>query len=138
MTPMQPTQFNWVLFWLGLAALLFVVVDLVRRGPRQHPLEPVWQVAGAVPERGPEAIVRYGCNGCHDIPSVRTARGRVGPQLGDIREQTYVAGVLPNTPENLVLWIRDPQGVNPRTAMPNLGVTEAEARDIAAYLYGAR
>jgi cytochrome c1 len=43
--------------------------------------------------------------------------------------------MLPNTPENLVRWLRDPQKLNPRTAMPDLGVTERDAQDIAAYLY---
>ena len=52
--------------------------------------------------------------------------------------RAYIAGQLPNDPENLVRWIQDPQGVEPGTAMPNLGVTAAVARDMAAYLYTLR
>ena len=46
--------------------------------------------------------------------------------------------MLRNSPANLVRWIRDPQGVVPGNAMPNMGVSDAEARDIAAYLYTLR
>lgn len=46
----------------------------------------------------------------------------------------YIAGKLSNTPENLVKWIMDPQDVDPGNAMPDLGVEEQRARDIAAYL----
>jgi cytochrome c1 len=42
---------------------------------------------------------------------------------------------LPNTPDNLVRWLRDPQAVSPQTIMPDLGLGEPQARDIAAYLY---
>jgi len=36
------------------------------------------------------------------------------------------------------LWIRHPRDVEPRTVMPDTGVTEADGRDIAAYLYTLR
>jgi len=42
---------------------------------------------------------------------------------------------LPNTEQNLVNWIRDPQQIEPGTAMPTLGVTEDDARAISAFLY---
>lgn len=87
--------------------------------------------------RGAEAIASYGCGACHVIPGVERARGRVGPPLTDFAERAYVAGRVVNTPENLVAWIRVPDSVEPGTAMPTLGVSEEEARDIAAYLYAA-
>ena len=49
-----------------------------------------------------------------------------------------IAGVLPNTPENLVHWLRSPQAVVPGNAMPDVGLSDAQARDIAAYLYAER
>lgn len=52
--------------------------------------------------------------------------------------RTYVAGRLPNTPANLIDWIRDPQAIDPATAMPTIGLDEQQARDIAAYLYTLR
>ena len=86
-------------------------------------------------KRGLELIQRYGCGGCHIIPSVPQARGQVGPPLTGIARRAYLGGVLPNTPDNMLLWIRAPQSFEPGSAMPNLGVSESEARDITAYLY---
>ena len=63
------------------------------------------------------------------------ADGLVGPPLDRIASRTYLAGRLPNTPQNLLRWIRDPQGISPGTAMPPMGVSEKDGRDIAAYLY---
>jgi cytochrome c1 len=45
-----------------------------------------------------------------------------------------LAGVLTNTPEHMIEWLRNPQWISPLSAMPDLGVTERDARDIAAYL----
>jgi cytochrome c1 len=47
----------------------------------------------------------------------------------------YIAGHLPNNGPNLIRWIRDPQQVDPGNAMPDLGVGDVDARDIAAYLF---
>ena len=75
---------------------------------------------------------------CHTIPAVTQARGQVGPPLAGIARRAYLGGILPNTPENMVLWLRHPQKVDPKSAMPDLGVSEPEARDMAAYLYTLR
>ena len=69
------------------------------------------------------------------IPGVPAAEGRVGPPLTDLADRTFIAGRLRNEPSALVRWIREPRAVDPNTAMPNLGVTDRDARDIAAYLY---
>jgi cytochrome c len=87
------------------------------------------------PERGRQALQAYGCGSCHVVPGVAGADGRVGPPLRRIGSRVYIAGVLPNTPENMVLWIQAPQAVDPRSAMPDLQVNEKDARDIAAYFY---
>jgi cytochrome c1 len=55
--------------------------------------------------------------------------------LVDIKRRVYVGGVVPNSPENLVRWIVAPQIFSPRSAMPATGISEAEARDVATYLY---
>lgn len=93
---------------------------------------------GGDPENGRLLLRQFGCGSCHEIPNVATARGKVGPPLAGIATRVYVAGVLPNTPENMAAFIRYPQKVSPRTAMPDLGVTEAHARDMVAYLYTLR
>jgi cytochrome c len=90
---------------------------------------------GADPARGPALIEAYGCGECHTIAAVRGANGMVGPPLTNVARRGFIAGSLPTTPENLVRWIRDPQGVEPGTAMPDLGIGPEDARDLAAYLY---
>ncbi len=86
-------------------------------------------------ERGAQLIRMYGCGSCHAIPGIGRAEGTVGPPLEDVRQRVYIAGVVPNTPDNLIHWIEHPRQIDPRTAMPEMGVTDADARDIAAYLY---
>ncbi|HKV12294.1 MAG TPA: c-type cytochrome [Thermoanaerobaculia bacterium] len=95
-------------------------------------------LTGGDPKQGPALIHKYGCGACHNIPGVDGARGMVGPPLDTIASRSYLAGQLPNTPENLMLWIRKPQDVEAGTAMPDMGVTEKDGRDIAAYLYTLR
>ena len=85
--------------------------------------------------RAPDLIRRYGCAGCHTIPGIPGGDGKVGGPLQDIRQRVYVGGVVTNSPDNLIRWIVSPQTFSPRTAMPATGITEAEARDVAAYLY---
>ena len=97
-----------------------------------------YQLANSDTERGRAAIRKYGCGSCHDIPGVSGAAGMVGPPLGRIAQRVYIAGVLPNEPDNMIKWIENPPGVDPKTAMPYMGVTPRDARDIAAYLYTLR
>jgi len=96
------------------------------------------RATGGDPVRGREDTVRYGCPSCHEIPDIPTARSRVGPSLRNIVAQQYLAGQLPNTPDNMARWIRSPQEFRPGSAMPNMGLNDSEARDITAYLYSQR
>jgi cytochrome c2 len=110
--------------------VLVAVFVAACRGPD----EPRRLVAEGDAERGRTLIQSYGCGSCHTIPGVLGARALVGPPLWAIADRGYIGGVLPNTPTDIVRWIRNPRAVNPRTVMPNMGVTESDARDIAAYL----
>jgi cytochrome c1 len=92
-------------------------------------------IAGGEPEQGHALIHAYGCGTCHTIENVRGARGKVGPRLEEYAQQHLLAGFLPNTPRNLIAWLMDPVALKPTTGMPAQGLTEAEARHIAAYLY---
>ena len=96
------------------------------------------QMTGGNVVRGKAAILKYGCGACHTVPGVQGANGLVGPSLAEIGSRMYLAGQLPNTPDNLMQWIREPQKVEIGTAMPNMNVTVGDARDIAAYLYTLR
>jgi len=104
-------------------------------GPGEEAMARGAALTGGDPHRGPAAIRRYGCGTCHTVAGVAGADGTVGPPLTGISGRMYIAGVLANEPGNLVRWIMDPPGIDSATAMPNVGVTDAEARDIAAYLY---
>lgn len=86
------------------------------------------------PQRGRALVSTYGCGSCHIVPGVRNADGLVGPPLIKFGKRSYIAGQLPNNAQNLQRWIRDPVGVEPGTAMPDLGVPPLDARDLAAYL----
>jgi cytochrome c2 len=96
---------------------------------------PQQRIAGADPEKGRADIQTFGCGSCHMIPGVRAADGLVGPPLIHWSRRTYIAGEVANTPDFLVRWIEVPQAIEPGTAMPNLGVPEGSAKDMAAYLY---
>lgn len=117
------------------------IAEWYRSGPGDG--RPDWdgaalQIYGGDPDRGARAMIGHGCGACHTIPGVTGARGSVGPHLEGFADRAYVAGVLPNEPGGLVRWLVDPVAHSPMTAMPDLGVTEAEARDMAAYLYTLR
>jgi cytochrome c2 len=123
--------------FFALFALVSVVIgfNFAAWGMHRYPTHPVWHLADANPERGRALIRGHGCGACHVVPGIPGAMGRVGPRLDRVKEQIYVAGVLPHNPENLTFWIANPKQADPLTAMPDLKVDEAEARDIAAYLY---
>ena len=85
-------------------------------------------------ERGKTAIHQYACVTCHAIPGIVGSNAPVGPPLAGIGTRAVIAGVLPNTGDAMIRWLRSPQSIRPQGAMPNLGVTEQDAADIAAYL----
>jgi len=84
--------------------------------------------------RGKLALTQYACSACHTIPGVVSSSPQVGPPLAGLARRTVIAGRLANTPDNLVRWLRHPKTIDPQTAMPDLEVSEADARDMAAYL----
>jgi cytochrome c len=87
------------------------------------------------PQRGMQVVDEKGCGACHRIPGLRAARGVVGPPLELFARRSFIGGRLPNTPQNLVRWLKDPRAIDPATAMPMLGLDDGEARDVAAFLY---
>ena len=121
----------------GSAAILLVAAALLAgcdREPFPRLGTPVPRAIGN-PQHGAELIENYGCGGCHTIRGLPGADGVVGPPLDGIADRVYVAGMLRNTPDNLEHWIRFPQSVVPGNVMPDMGINDADARDIAAYLY---
>jgi cytochrome c1 len=90
------------------------------------------------PAHGKVVMLRQACGSCHQIPGFLWADGVAGPPLAGIARRAVIAGVLPNTSDNMVRWLRFPQAVAPGNAMPDMGLSEADARDVAAYLEGLR
>ena len=92
------------------------------------------QHAASVQTSAPNLMIQYGCPTCHVIPHVPGAVGKVGPPLDELAQRSYLAGTLQNSPGNLVHWIQHPQQIHPGTAMPEMGVTSADAMRIATFL----
>jgi cytochrome c2 len=130
-----PRRLNIVMVAVGIILFVMTGGDLALRGLTRVPSSPSWAVPGGDTRRARIAIAKYGCGGCHAIPGIHEATGRVGPMLTDFKRQAFIAGKLPNVPHNLVHWIQNPQKIDPGVAMPNLGVTQTEAKDIADFLY---
>ena len=99
---------------------------------RATPAEP----AGLAAE-GKAIYARSACVGCHTVRGV--SAGVLGPDLTTFGSRTTLgAGLRPNTLDNLTAWIRDPAAIKPGVKMPALGLGEAEARAVAAYLAGLK
>jgi len=115
---------------IALAGLLLAACD---GNPESGPIN-----FGGDPRRGAALIKHYQCGRCHLIPNIDEAAGNVGPPLLHVGTRTYLAGFIHNSPDNMALWIQDPQKALPGNAMPRMGVTPQEARDITAFLYGLK
>jgi cytochrome c1 len=87
-------------------------------------------------KRGADLIIASGCGTCHSIPGIAGARGNVGPPLDHIGTRVFIAGMLRNTPDNMVRWLKNPQAIIPGNAMPDMNLSDGQARDISAYLAG--
>ena len=86
-------------------------------------------------ERGKKLTAAYGCISCHQIPGLKGHPGNVGPPLDNWSERKFIAGSVPNKPEPLAQWLLKPHSIEKNTSMPKVGLTKAEALDIAAFLY---
>lgn len=93
------------------------------------------EAAGGNPVHGKQLVQQYGCTSCHDIPSVSGPRGTVGPPLTHVASRQFIAGKIENTPDNLTAYLQNPQVASPQNAMPNMGLSAGESRDIAAFLH---
>lgn len=96
------------------------------------------RVVGGDPRMGRAIVAALECGVCHRIPNINGAHGVVGPPLIEFGRRQYIAGVVPNQPAVLVRWVMDAPSIAPNTAMPDLPLSEEEARHVAAYLYTLR
>jgi cytochrome c1 len=121
-----------------LQAMAFAALIVATIGCNQEKIQKAEEMTGGDVKKGKYAIESYGCVSCHTIPGVRDDDAVVGPPLDRMGSRVYIGGVMKNTPNNMIRWVQNPPGVDPMTAMPNLHVTESDARDIASYLYTLR
>lgn len=117
------------------AAGIATAVALEYRQEQHQLVQRAEALTGGVVSRGQTAFEAFGCGACHAVRGVPQATGKVGPPLDGIGDRAILAGRLANNPDNLMRWIRDPRGVDPQTAMPPVGLTRGQARDISAFLY---
>jgi cytochrome c oxidase subunit 2 len=90
------------------------------------------EAAGLAAE-GKAVYTRSACVGCHTIRGV--SAGTLGPDLTHFGSRAlFGAGLWPTTAEHLVPWLKDPPALKPGAKMPNLNLSDAEARALAAYL----
>lgn len=130
------TPFNDCRPYRRLACLLGCALLASACDRRDMPVPPASSATLGNAERGQRLLAQFQCGACHQIPDVPAARSYVGPSLANLGRQSYIAGQFANQPETLVRWIVDPQAMLPGTAMPAMGVSPDQARDMAAYLYG--
>jgi len=119
--------------FIVVASAAFVTTSILRDNHTRAAIARV--MTGGDPGPAPAIFRRYGCAGCHTITGIPGADGQAGAPLTELSKRVYIAGVLENRPDNLVAWIVSPQRFSPQTAMPQSGISEQEARDLAAYLY---
>ncbi|PND34606.1 cytochrome C [Achromobacter pulmonis] len=101
-------------------------------GPTARPQAVAPRVGDAA--AGRDALQQYLCATCHAIPGVAGANHHVGPPLAGLASRPYIAGTLPYTQANMQRWLLAPDSIKPGSAMPDLGLSEQDARDIAAFL----
>lgn len=90
---------------------------------------------GAERHADAKALIATRCAACHVVPGVASAAGRVGPSLAGIARQQVIAGRYRNAPDLMVRWLMHPQAMEPGSAMPEMGLTQRQAKTIADYLY---
>lgn len=131
-----PASLVWLAFLVVLAFGTAVAAGVtIYLETRSETRTTAAAITGGNVDAGKAAIARYGCGGCHAVPGVPGPAGQVGPSLAGVATRAHLAGALPNDPETMVRWLRHPQRLRPGTGMPEQGVTERDARDMAAYLY---
>jgi cytochrome c1 len=121
-----------------MALLLIVIAAVATFGCGSSVVTQAEQLTGGSVSRGKTAIGKYGCAACHTIPGIEGATAVVGPPLSNIAVRKYLAGHLVNTPDNMIKWIQHPQTIDPKNVMPEMGITDQDARDITAFLYTLR
>jgi len=74
------------------------------------------------------------CLNCHAIGGTN-GTGRFGPDLTHLMSRrTLASGAAENTPENLRLWIENPDAIKPGSLMPAMKLSDADLDALVRYL----
>jgi cytochrome c oxidase subunit II len=83
---------------------------------------------------GRDIFFSTSCINCHAVGGTN-AEGVFGPDLTHVMSrETLGSGVVPNTPENLRRWVRDPQTVKEGCLMPDMQLSDQQLDQIVAFL----
>lgn len=135
----MPASLRFVLALMAAAVLLAIVCGTVlTRQSHEEARINAEQMTGGDSVAGRVDIQQLGCGACHAIPGIAGARGAVGPSLSGVADRAELAGRLANTPDNMIRWVRTPTAIDPDSGMPDMGLSDRQARDVAAYLYTLR
>jgi cytochrome c2 len=121
-----------------LPLLLLTIAFACRETPAAQQPPPPPPVAGDA-ARGKQLIAQYACNVCHTVPGTTELQGTLGPSLAGLASRPAISeGTVPNTPANLRQFIQNPSSLNPRSSMPPIGLPDADAQDLTAFLLTLR
>ncbi len=135
----MPSSLRFVLLLLALGSLAAPVsIAIIYRQDDAQARTTAEQITHGSVAAGKLAFSHYGCGGCHAVRSIGGPTGAVGPSLAGIAARAEIAGHLPNRPDDMIRWLRHPQQVAPGNGMPDQGIGDRDARDLAAYLYTLR
>jgi len=78
------------------------------------------------------------CINCHTVRGT-VANGRFGPDLTHLMSRATIAsGAAQNTPENLRIWLKDPDAIKPASLMPAMKPSDAELDALVRYMQSLR
>jgi cytochrome c oxidase subunit II len=121
---------------MGLIAVVEAEADFAEwlAGQRAPAVLP----ASSAARRGQAVFSAGGCGSCHTVRGTPAA-GQGGPDLTHLASRrTLAAATVPNTPEDLARWVRDPHEVKRGVAMPPARLEEGELAALLSYLGGLR
>ena len=78
------------------------------------------------------------CINCHTVGGT-VANGRFGPDLTHLMSRSTIAsGAAENTPDNLRLWLRNPDAIKPGSLMPAMQLSDADLDALVRYMQSLR
>jgi len=83
---------------------------------------------------GRRVFEQAACINCHTVAGT-PANGRFGPDLTHLMSRATIAsGAAQNTPENLRLWIQNPDSIKPGALMPAMKLSDTDLNAVVSYM----